>query len=549
MTLLLASTLKVSALLLLALGAIAVMRSRSAAARHWVLAVAIGCAMATPLASLIVPPWHVSVAQARAVPTIQPVSETISVRLDVPARPARLATASVGEGRTLAPAHVLGLIWLLGVFVSLATLTIGVWRLHALTAQSHAAEGRWIREAQAVARAYGLQRPVRILHTDHPTLLVTFGWRRHTVLLPAAAHEWSDDRIHVVVSHELAHIARGDWAIQWLAELLRSLYWFNPLVWLACQRLRQESEYACDDEVLKRGVGGATYATHLVDLARALRTQSPIGFPAPAMARPSTLRKRISAMLNARLDRTPLTRSARLVTLVALLAITIPIATFGSQVFGTIVGTVIDSTGGIMPDATLTLSNAETRAKHEVRTDGTGAFRFVGLPAGDYVLEVRTIGFADLRQELTLAAGKDLQVPVTMQVATLQETITVVKGPGFASLDREPARRRAAVVTEQPQCTPGAVGGNIKVPHKLVDVRPRYPESLEAQAPTSVVLEARIGTDGHVKDARAVAAVDPEVERAASEAVMQWQFTPTLLNCVPIEVNMTVMVTFKPERN
>lgn len=254
-------------------------------------------------------------------------------------------------------------------------------------------------------------------------------------------------------------------------------------------------------------------------------------------------------MLNARLDRTPLTRSARLVTLVALLAITIPIATFGSQVFGTIVGTVIDSTGGIMPDATLTLSNAETRAKHEVRTDGTGAFRFVGLPAGDYVLEVRTIGFADLRQELTLAAGKDLQVPVTMQVATLQETITVVKGPGFASLDREPARRRAAVVTEQPQCTPGAVGGNIKVPHKLVDVRPRYPESLEAQAPTSVVLEARIGTDGHVKDARAVAAVDPEVERAASEAVMQWQFTPTLLNCVPIEVNMTVMVTFKPERN
>ena len=35
------------------------------------------------------------------------------------------------------------------------------------------------------------------------------------------------------------------------------LYWFNPLVWIACTRLRQESEQACDDEVLSSGVDGA----------------------------------------------------------------------------------------------------------------------------------------------------------------------------------------------------------------------------------------------------------------------------------------------------
>jgi beta-lactamase regulating signal transducer with metallopeptidase domain len=34
------------------------------------------------------------------------------------------------------------------------------------------------------------------------------------------------------------------------AEVLRSVFWFNPLLWAASARLRQESEYACDDAVL-----------------------------------------------------------------------------------------------------------------------------------------------------------------------------------------------------------------------------------------------------------------------------------------------------------
>ena len=73
-----------------------------------------------------------------------------------------------------------------------------------------------------------------------------------------------------MLRHELAHIRRGDWAVLIAAELLRAVYWFNPLVWIACSRVRQESEYACDDAVLNAGVEGSEYATHLLDLARTL---------------------------------------------------------------------------------------------------------------------------------------------------------------------------------------------------------------------------------------------------------------------------------------
>jgi len=56
-------TLKVSLVVLLALAVVWCLRRRSAAARHWVLSVAVGCAFAVPVLSALVPTWHVPVAQ------------------------------------------------------------------------------------------------------------------------------------------------------------------------------------------------------------------------------------------------------------------------------------------------------------------------------------------------------------------------------------------------------------------------------------------------------------------------------------------------------
>ncbi len=83
------------------------------------------------------------------------------------------------------------------------------------------------------------------------------------ILLPSTAAAWPDERIHLVLAHELAHLTRHDWLSQLLAEMLRAINWFNPLFWIACARLRRESEYACDDIVLELGTGGTAYAGHL----------------------------------------------------------------------------------------------------------------------------------------------------------------------------------------------------------------------------------------------------------------------------------------------
>ncbi len=65
MTVLLGSTLKVSLVVLAGLGVAALLRRRSAAARHWVIAASLLCALALPILELVVPAWGVSFARVR----------------------------------------------------------------------------------------------------------------------------------------------------------------------------------------------------------------------------------------------------------------------------------------------------------------------------------------------------------------------------------------------------------------------------------------------------------------------------------------------------
>ena len=91
---------------------------------------------------------------------------------------------------------------------------------------------------------------------------------------------------------------------------------------------------------------------------------------------------------------------------------------------------------------------------------------------------------------------------------------------------------------------PVRVGGAIKAPIKTRDVRPVYPEIAQsARVQGVVILETTIDEQGRVSDARILRSI-PLLDQAASDAVRQWEFTPTLLNGAPVSVIMTVTVQF-----
>jgi periplasmic protein TonB len=75
-------------------------------------------------------------------------------------------------------------------------------------------------------------------------------------------------------------------------------------------------------------------------------------------------------------------------------------------------------------------------------------------------------------------------------------------------------------------------------------VNPVYPSIAQsARVQGVVIVEATIGPDGKVSDARVLRSI-PLLDQAALDAVRQWVFTPTLLNGVPVPVIMTVTVNF-----
>lgn len=540
MSLLLETALRTTVVIGLALGLATLLRNRSAAVRHWVLATGIICAATVPVLTWIAPAWSIG---ARAGSALIPV-ESIPAAMPENLPGVSAMSSATPDADTSAPTLVdlaTGS-WIAGVVVNLGVLLIGVWQLQRIARRAHrVTSGCWQELADEICGQHARRPPIRLLQSDHASLLVTWGLFTPKVLLPIGANGWSHDRIRIVLRHELAHIERRDWIVQIAAELLRSLHWFNPLVWIVCSRLRQQSERACDDEVVNAGVPASEYATHLLDLARSLGRSRRTWLPAPAIIpRQSGLEGRISAMLNTHLNHRPMTRLARVATVLAVLGLTLPIAGFAQDTFATFSGTIVDQLDAALPAVKVVVIDSERDARHEVRTDRAGRFTLVGLPRGSYAVETELLGFRPFRGQLTID-GQDVHRDITLQVGSLEETITVVNGTPERVFPSYRSARLSVPPCKAPTST-DRIGGNIRQPRKLHHVSPQYPNS---NVEGVVTLQTVIGTDGLVKDVNMVSSPDVALTRAAVDAVRQWEFDQTLLNCVPIEVDMHVTVSFK----
>ena len=98
-----------------------------------------------------------------------------------------------------------------------------------------------------------------------------------------------------------------------------------------------------------------------------------------------------------------------------------------------------------------------------------------------------------------------------------------------------------APTAPQPPVRPG---GGIRPPQKIHHVAPEYPAiARSARVSGVVILEALIAEDGSIRDVTVLRSV-PLLDTPAVDAVRQWRFTPTLLNGIPVQVIMTVTVSF-----
>lgn len=327
-------------IILAALGATALMRRTSASARHLVWLAALTALMLLPIARRFVPEWRVLPAMPAAV--LVPSAAELAPQLDGPAvgagAPAALPGAQApvaAESSAPQPFRIptdwktLALLaWAAGAALFALRLAYGLARVRWMERRAtELTDDEWVRLTDGLSRRLRLGRIVRLLREPAATVPMTWGIFHPVILLPGEADGWESERRRVVLAHELAHVRRWDALTQWIAHVALVVYWFNPLVWMAVRKLREEREHACDDAVLEIGTAPADYADHLLTIVRSLGSApGPAPAHALAMARRSQFEGRLLAILDNAVRRNGVSRAAALATSAAALACLVPLA-------------------------------------------------------------------------------------------------------------------------------------------------------------------------------------------------------------------------------
>src|SRR5262245_36542035 len=175
---------------------------RSAALRHFALAATIFATAAVVPLSLWLPVWTVPIAPQTSIDNRSQATGAAVVTTAV-------ENTSVAATSSIDLASLAAVGWTIGCAVTGLFLLVGIWRLWRTARRAHVLrDARWTSIAHEVAESHGLRRPVGLLLTDESELLATWGLLRPRVLLPPHAREWSEDRIRIVLCHELAHVRR-----------------------------------------------------------------------------------------------------------------------------------------------------------------------------------------------------------------------------------------------------------------------------------------------------------------------------------------------------
>src|SRR5260370_20929002 len=331
-----------------------VLRGRSAAARGLVWTAAEGAGLAVPLLSVSLPGVPVPASTGLVFHALSSASGDAGATTSVIARNSAPTQTNPAPAWRPDWRMMLMLLWAAGVAVAFAQMVVdcaAIWRVRRSAKPFSDSD-----LCGALSRSLGLRRPVDVLETNTGSMPMTFGLLRSAIFIPSDAAHWSDERRRVVLLHELAHVRRGDVGTHLLARAALSLYWWNPLAWIAWREFLKERERATDDLVLNAGARASEYASHLLEVARSMQSSAAIGWAAVAMARRSQLEGRLLAILDTRITRKAPGRAAALVASLLAIALVAPFAAVQAQ----------DSKAQVPADVDAAIRAANSQKNHEM---------------------------------------------------------------------------------------------------------------------------------------------------------------------------------------
>lgn len=173
---------------------------------------------------------------------------------------------------------ILSWVWLIGTAVAAAIMiranvrfTRGLRRGTSLTADAHLRE-----QLDVCKQQLRVRRNIRIIITDYIASPALTGVLRPKLLLPAdLLPSLGEQQLHHIMLHELAHWKRRDLLVNALMHILLAAHWFNPMLWYAYARMREDQELACDALALSKlqPADSRDYALTIIQLLESWSTQ------------------------------------------------------------------------------------------------------------------------------------------------------------------------------------------------------------------------------------------------------------------------------------
>jgi len=158
-------------------------------------------------------------------------------------------------------------LWWMGSGLLLARLLRAHVRMSSVRREAHEGSSALSAMCDALARDMAVRSPAVLTSPlVHSPCLI--GLLRPAILLPTAETVEDPLMSREVILHELAHMARGDCALNLLGRIARAVLCFQPLLWQLTSRVEQSSDEVADDYVIHHKSERGSYAQLLVDVAK-----------------------------------------------------------------------------------------------------------------------------------------------------------------------------------------------------------------------------------------------------------------------------------------
>lgn len=163
------------------------------------------------------------------------------------------AAQSVADIRlSLSLPQILLIIWVAGMALMLAQAFASSVRLkRRLRWDSVPVPKRWLAVAENVRAELNVRQKIRILEVKNFISPALSAGIFPVIILPDSMVNDDEEKITFALRHEITHLKRGDHLVCLLLALLRAVYWFNPVVWLAAKLIKTDMEIACDNAAIR----------------------------------------------------------------------------------------------------------------------------------------------------------------------------------------------------------------------------------------------------------------------------------------------------------